>query len=87
MLKILVARRLAVLMAVVAQTALTIATRLVAPMVVAATTALISFLTIDLVAVHKNRPSCVSMCLVQFRSFVKYRYKILLTYQCVGRPV
>ena len=53
MLKILVARRLVVLMAVVAQTALKIATRLVVLMVVAVTTALISFLTIDLVAVHK----------------------------------
>ena len=87
MLTIFVARKLAVLMAVVAQTALKIATRLVVLMVVAVTTALISFLTIDLEAVHKYGPSCVSLCLVQFRSFVKYRCKILLTYQYVGRPV
>ena len=58
MLTIFVARKLAVLMAVVAQTALRIATRLVVPTVVAATTALISFLTIVLLAVYKNRPSC-----------------------------
>ena len=56
---IFVARRLAVLMAVVAQTALKIATLLVVLMVVAVTTALISFLTIDLVTVHKNKPSHV----------------------------
>ena len=51
---IFVARRLAVLMAVVAQTALKIATLLVVLMVVAVTTALISFLTIGFVAVHKK---------------------------------
>ncbi|MBB46123.1 MAG: hypothetical protein CMM43_08445 [Rhodospirillaceae bacterium] len=59
MLKIFVARRLAVLMAVVAQTALKIATPLVVLMVVAVTTALISFLTIDLVTAHQNKPSYV----------------------------
>ena len=56
---IFVARRLAVLMAVVAQTALKIATLLVVLMVVAVTTALISFLTTGFVAVHKKKPSCV----------------------------
>ena len=59
MLMIFVARTLAVLTVVVAQTALKIATLLVVLMVVAVTTALISFLTIGLVAVHKNQPSCV----------------------------
>ena len=46
-------------MAVVAQTALKIATPLVVLMVVAVTTALISFLTIDLVTAHQNKPSYV----------------------------
>ena len=52
-----VAHRLAVRMAVAARTALKIAGRLVAPMVVAVTTALISFKNIDLVADYRRKTS------------------------------
>ena len=56
--KIFVARRVAVQMAVAAQTGPRTAKRLVVPMVVAVTTALVSVNNVDLLADNKKNASC-----------------------------